>query len=228
MAEPIYTDIFRCKKDSGTYQPNSPYKTNLMAELKKAQSGTGSGPIGNKADETVYVVTLCAGYLKPNDCTSCINKTIPLLLEKCPNQKGAAAWRVTCMVRYGTPVINNYDVWFLANEVSPIKAMDVALLEKSLSELVSMSLYEVKPGLRRYVYKDLGYGKNGTLHMVMQCTDDLLPNDCHKCLIHVSNEVKPCCNGAKAAAVFTPNCYIRYSLGDFREGGNRPSSITIN
>ncbi|KAF5764968.1 putative Gnk2-like domain-containing protein [Helianthus annuus] len=94
MAEPIYSEIFLCRKDSGTYEPNSLYKTNLMSALKSLPALT-SKSIGVKPNQ-VTAIALCAGYLNPQDCKSCVDKTIPLLLQKCPNQKGAAAWMMKC------------------------------------------------------------------------------------------------------------------------------------
>ncbi|MFS8015216.1 putative Gnk2-like domain-containing protein [Helianthus anomalus] len=214
MAEPIYSEIFRCKKDSGTYQPNSLYKTNLVSALKSLPALT-SKSVGVKPNE-VTAVALCAGYLNPQDCKSCVDKTIPLLLQKCPNQKGAAAWRMKCMVKYGEYVVNNYDVWFVANEVSDAKTKDVVGLQNTLSSFVDTSvlgLYKGQP--KGYDYQNLRYGSQ-TVYMVMQCTDDILPKDCTKCLHHIFGEIKRCCSGAIAAAILTPNCYMRYAHSDFR------------
>ncbi|KAK1422670.1 hypothetical protein QVD17_17956 [Tagetes erecta] len=221
MSEPVFYDIFRCKTDSGTFQANSPYKTSLMSALNSLAGetdkhhGFASKFIGNKTDE-VHAVALCPGYLKPKDCASCVNNTIPLLLKKCPNQKGAAAWRFKCMVRYTAPVVNNYDLWFVAHEVSDIKAKNVTMLEKALSMLegdLLRVLYRNDP--RAYAFNSLGYGDQ-RIYMVMQCTPDILSDNCMKCLLHISREKKPCCNGAIAAAMLTPNCYLRYAHADFR------------
>ncbi|KAJ0693564.1 putative Gnk2-like domain-containing protein [Helianthus annuus] len=214
MAEPIYSEIFRCKKDSGTYQPNSLYKTNLESALKSLPALT-SKSIGVKPNQ-VTAVALCAGYLNPQDCKSCVDKTIPLLLQKCPNQKGAAAWRMKCMVKYGEYAVNNYDVWFVANEVSGTKTKDVVGLQNALSilgETLLLGLYKEQP--TGYGFNNQRYGSQ-TLYMVMQCTGDILPNDCTKCLHHISGEIKRCCSGAIAAAILTPNCYMRYAHSDFR------------
>ncbi|XP_076959029.1 cysteine-rich repeat secretory protein 38-like [Bidens hawaiensis] len=185
-----------------------------MTALKRLP-GSVSPYVDNKPD-AVSVGALCAGYLKPNDCASCVNSTIPLLQQKCPNQKGAVAWRVKCMVRYGPPVTNNYDIWFVANEISVTKVKDVVGLEKALNSLGGM-LSKSLDHRMLYGYGLQAYGSgNQTLHMVMQCTQDTLPNDCNSCLQHISREMKPCCSGATAAAMLTPNCYLRYAHADFR------------
>ncbi|KAF5764971.1 putative Gnk2-like domain-containing protein [Helianthus annuus] len=215
MAEPINSEIFRCKKDSGTYQLNSLYQTNLVSALKSLPALT-SKSVGVKPNE-VTAVELCAGYLNPQDCKSCVDKTIPLLLQKCPNQKGAAAWRVKCMVKYGQPVLNNYDVWFVANEVSDIITKDVVGLQNTLSSLVNkllLRLYKGQP--MGYAFGTQDYKNNRIVYMVMQCTDDISHKDCTKCILHVSGEIKRCCSGAIAAAILTPNCYLRYTHSDFR------------
>ncbi|XP_076951982.1 cysteine-rich repeat secretory protein 38-like [Bidens hawaiensis] len=186
-----------------------------MAAHKKLP-GSNYASVGDKPDQKVIVLALCAGYLKLNDCASCVNSTIPLLLQKCPNQKVAVAWRVKCMVRYGMPVINDYDVWFVAHEASAVKVKDVALLEKNRPSLERMLLLEVERKTQQpYAYNALAYGSQ-TLHMVMQCTPDISPSLCKECLVKASGEIKSCCSGATAAAVLTPNCYMRYAHTDFR------------
>ncbi|KAF5764967.1 putative Gnk2-like domain-containing protein [Helianthus annuus] len=122
-----------------------------------------------------------------------------------------------CMVKYGEPVINNYDVWFVANEVSDIKTKDVVGLQNALSSLVDtllLGLYKEQP--TGYAYGTQVYNKNQIVYMVMQCTDDISHKDCTKCILHVSGEIKRCCSGAIAAAILTPNCYLRYAHSDLR------------
>ncbi|XP_076957098.1 cysteine-rich repeat secretory protein 38-like [Bidens hawaiensis] len=173
----------------------------------KTLPGSVSPYVGNKPD-AVSVGALCAGYLKPKDCASCVSSTIPPLQQKCPNQKGAVAWRVKCMVRYGPPVTNNYDIWFVAHEISEAKVKDVAGLEKALNSLGGM-LSESLDRRTLYAYGFQAYGSaNQTLHLVMQCTLDTLTKDCSTCLQQISREMKPCCSGAAAVAMLTPNCYL--------------------
>ncbi|KAK9064253.1 hypothetical protein SSX86_015633 [Deinandra increscens subsp. villosa] len=213
-------DIFRCKKDSGTFQPTSPYKTNIQAALKKLVDGSNTAFFGIRQDE-VKAVALCAGYLNPKDCASCLNTSIPLLLQKCPNQKIAAAWRNTCMIRYGAPVETTYDLWFVEHEVSVTKAKDVQGLENNLPMLVQRLALSIgrdrSSQLSKYGYGTQGYGSPPqSLHLVMQCSPDTKVDDCKKCVFHLSEEMKRCCGGAMGATMFTPNCYMRYAHDDFR------------
>ncbi|MFS8015212.1 putative Gnk2-like domain-containing protein [Helianthus anomalus] len=115
-----------------------------------------------------------------------------------------------CMVKYGEPVVNNYDVWFVANEVSNIKAKDVAGLQNSLSSLVDMLLLELYKGQsRRYAYGTQVYKNNQIVYMVMQCTDDIFNKDCTKCILHVSGKIKRCCSGAIAATSGGPRNFFK-------------------
>ncbi|KAL8248206.1 hypothetical protein R6Q59_005074 [Mikania micrantha] len=229
MAEPINSDIFRCRNKTGTFQPNSPYKKNLMSALNEVtsktekESGYNSATFGTK-DNEVRAAAFCAAYLKPNDCVSCVKKTITLLQQKCSNHKEAASWRVTCMVRYGKPTPNDYELWFVAHEVSVDKSKDVPGLGRTVPDLASMLMKKVysprgPSTVRGYAYDDMHYGTSmdpRTVYMAMQCTPYILPRDCNACLGRVSGDLQSCCKGAMAAAVLTPNCYIRYAHADFR------------
>ncbi|KAM0054369.1 putative Gnk2-like domain-containing protein [Helianthus debilis subsp. tardiflorus] len=219
LSEPLYADIFRCKKDSGSFLPNSTYENELLAAFKTLSTfvrlGTDSARTGQ-----IYATSVCAGYLKIEACKSCVNNIIPLLLKSCPKIKQAFAWRSKCMVQYG-PVRNviAYDSWFFAHETSNIKAKDLGGLEKTMITLVE-KLSEQAAYVDRntkYAYGTMPYGSRQTLFMVMQCTTDIVPEDCLKCLqVRVYGEMKSCCSGATAAATLTSSCYMRYAHDDFR------------
>ncbi|KAJ0473526.1 putative Gnk2-like domain-containing protein [Helianthus annuus] len=137
VSEPLYADIFRCKKDSGSFLANSPYEKDIMTAMDKLSVSVKNGIQVGRAG-VVFAVCLCAGYLKTGDCASCVNNTIPLLLKSCPKQNQALAWRSKCMVQYGLENnVINFDSWFVAHETSDNKTKDVQGLEKTMKALVN-------------------------------------------------------------------------------------------
>ncbi|KAK1422680.1 hypothetical protein QVD17_17966 [Tagetes erecta] len=233
MAKPISTEIYQCNKEAGTYDPNSPFKTNLLTTLKilaeeskkekiPKEKGFSLAFAGDKLDEEVTAIALCAGYIEAKECVSCVSSTIPLLLQKCTNQKKGMAWREICMVRYEAFSIHNPDTWVVTNETSEAKVKDAAALEKALNQFVENSmkkLYENNPA--GYAFGTQPYGSpSQELFVVMQCALDIASRECDKCLLHIAKEMKPCCIGASDAIVVTPNCYMRKSRNRIGEVKN--------
>ncbi|KAJ7967622.1 Cysteine rich receptor like kinase [Quillaja saponaria] len=93
-----------CINDKGNYTANSTYKANLNTLLSNLTSNTEidygfyNSSYGQNSDK-VYAIGLCRGDVKPDDCRSCLNDTIVLLPEVCPNQKEAIVWYDNCMLR---------------------------------------------------------------------------------------------------------------------------------
>ncbi|KAJ0472156.1 putative Gnk2-like domain-containing protein [Helianthus annuus] len=218
MSEPLYADIFRCKKDSGSFLANSQYEKDLKTAMDRLSVSVKNGIHVGRAG-VVFALCFCAGYLKTGDCASCVNNTIPLLLKSCPKQNQALAWRSKCMVQYGLENnVGDFDSWFVAHETSDNKTKDVQGLEKTMKVLVDkLSNEAVTKTNYYYAYGTMPYGSRQTLFMVMQCISVLKQEECLNCLqVRVYGEMKRCCSGATAAATITTGCYMRYAHDDFR------------
>ncbi|KAK1422681.1 hypothetical protein QVD17_17967 [Tagetes erecta] len=232
MGQPLSNDNCRCKKELGTFQPNSTYGKNVKTalttvvnETTKEKSPEEKGfsveiiDDGNKEDR-VIAIALCAPWLTPNDCLSCVNNTLAPLQQKCPNHKKAAAWGHTCLVRYEPFSLGSYDPWFVAHEISEEKVKDVKGLEKALSELFLNVTDEAIEGDILPVLYAFGtklYGSPSQhLFMSAQCSLDISGSaECDDCFNLIYKEMKP--SGASAVAIFTPICYMRYAHHDFRK-----------
>ncbi|KAL8228697.1 hypothetical protein R6Q57_013597 [Mikania cordata] len=195
-----------------------------MGALKKLATEPPEEPgfkyvvTGDKYEEKISAILLCAGYLKSNDCASCVNNAIPQLLQKCPNQKIAVAWKGVCMVRLRPFVKYEYDVWFVTHEISTVKAKDVNGLDKALSILsgnLAKKAYQGQP--MAYAFGSQPYGSPSVeVYMVVQCTLGISSEECDRCFIRIFREMKPCCSGSTEAIILTPHCYMRYAHHDFR------------
>ncbi|KAK1422672.1 hypothetical protein QVD17_17958 [Tagetes erecta] len=215
------SDVVRCNEKFGNYEPNSTYKKNLAEGFKLLPSeaakdknpddrGFGFTFTGEDTDEPVMTISICPGYIKLKDCGTCVNDAI-LLLQKCPNQKKAMAWKNnTCLVRYEPIGFKPFEPWGVGHEISKDKVEDIEGLEKAFSQLFD-NLLEVSdenhPLL--FAFGTQPYGSNQHLYVAMQCTLDLTTVPCDDCWYFIINEMKkPCCRGAIAATIVTPFCYI--------------------
>lgn len=54
-----------------------------------------------------------------------------------------------------------------------------------------------------------------TLYTLTQCTPDLTPRDCRRCLSGVIGDLQWCCPGSQGGRVLYPSCNFRYELYPF-------------
>lgn len=225
IAESLYGNVFRCR-NTGNFPPNSPYQMNLMSALNSlpdSTANTGGFSIesaGNKPNETVFAVALCAGYLKSEDCKNCVKRAIPLIRKNCPNQKEGVAWMLKCMVRYGDKAFyKSLDAWFWVHLTSEMKVndKDTELVDKLLYNLAVRLSTEAASGghITKYAFGTEKF-RSQNVYMVIQCTPDISTDDCNKCFLPILVMMHPCCSGRVAAAMLSPNCYMRYAHSDFR------------
>ncbi|KAK1422673.1 hypothetical protein QVD17_17959 [Tagetes erecta] len=174
------SDVLRCNEKFGNYGPNSAYKKNLAEGFKLLASeaakdknpeerGFGFTFTGEDTDEEVMTISICPGYIKLNDCGTCVNDAI-LLLQKCPNQKKAMAWKNnTCLVRYEPVSFKGFDPWGVGHEISKDKVEDIEGLEKAFSQLFD-NLLEVSDDNHplSFAFGTQPYGSDQHLYVAMQ------------------------------------------------------------
>ncbi|GJZ05394.1 putative gnk2-like domain-containing protein [Tanacetum coccineum] len=215
------TDIFKCR-DTEKFQPKSGFEVNLALALRELPS-TDTGnylwygkSAGNKPGEIVSATAMCPGYVTGYECLRCINTTIPLLRKKCPNQKEAVAYMQKCMLRYsGQQFLKTVDPWFWAflGDKTKVPEKEELIFEKTRRDLMAQVAAEAAE--RKY---NMGFGHidSKTLYMVMQCNHDLSKDACNECFLPILFTMYNCCKGQVANAMLSPNCYLKYSLTDFR------------
>ncbi|GKA53318.1 concanavalin A-like lectin/glucanase [Tanacetum coccineum] len=174
---------------------------------------------GDKPGEIVTAIAMCPGYVKTEQCLQCIKDTPALLRQKCPNQKEAVAFMQKCMIRYsGHIFLKELDPWFWVFLASPtsVKA-DVERFDKLRYNVVVRLSAEAAAGNQFAKYATGTESYNGsTLYMAMQCTADIGQDACNQCFLPIMFMMHDCCSGKEAAAIISPNCYMRYAHKDFR------------
>ncbi|KAJ4817093.1 cysteine-rich RECEPTOR-like kinase [Rhynchospora pubera] len=71
---------------------------------------------------------------------------------------------------------------------------------------------------QKYASNKTEYMANQTMYGLVQCTRDLIAEDCKRCLesyVASAIESKPNCSDQLGARIMGPNCYIRYELYSF-------------
>lgn len=70
-------------------------------------------------------------------------------------------------------------------------------------------------GAKLYATKQAKISGFQTLYCLTQCTPDLSPQDCRRCLSGVIGDLSWCCPGSQGGRVLYPSCNFRYELYPF-------------
>lgn len=218
-----FNDNIYKNRDIGTYPPNSPYAKNSNAALNALirwtlNKGRYHANQGDKQSEVVYGYSLCVGYIKPDACLECLKSTVPLLQKNCPNKNEAVAWTTKCMARVSTRFFHEkFDDWFLAHATGPTNVAKVDDFNRAMNNIALKLSAQAARGTKqlKFVSGTETYAGSQTIYMAMECTPDLSTELCRQCFSHIFKENKPCCSGKMAAALLSPNCYMRYSHENF-------------
>jgi len=70
----------------------------------------------------------------------------------------------------------------------------------------------------RVAFGDEQVSANATLHGLAQCTVDLTPEECSRCLATHMVWLGVCCTDMNGARLSGPSCYLRYELMAFAPG----------
>ncbi|XLT73914.1 hypothetical protein HN873_030340, partial [Arachis hypogaea] len=216
---------YSCDNGKGNYTANSTYHKNLNTLLSTLISNTqidyGYYNFSyGQDDNKVNAVGLCQGDLNQNDCRRCLNNSITLLTQLCPNQKEAIGWYDTCMLRYSNRTIfGNHHVddspkIYLWN---PQNATDLPVFNQNLKSLMSNLIDKAIAGDSRQKYAAASVNSTDfqNIYGVAQCTPDLSSLECDQCLEGHVSDIPACCDGKRGGRVLTPSCYIRYEVYPF-------------
>ncbi|PWA34055.1 Concanavalin A-like lectin/glucanase, subgroup [Artemisia annua] len=219
------TDIFKCREGGEKFQPNSGFDIYLELSFAGLTSAKmGGWYLKSEGDGLGLLVTafaMCPGFVKEDQCLGCIKTTIPLLRKKCPNQKEAVAWMQKCMLRYsGHVFLKKFDPWFWAflGDDTNVPEKEERIFEQTKNKLMIRLSAEAAAGnqFAKYSTGTAAFGSK-TIYMAMQCTPDLSQDTCNECFVTIQLVVSIVPKGDVANAMFSPNCFIKYALYDFRK-----------
>lgn len=185
---------------------------------------------GNNLDR-VYGLYMCFGNTTIEVCNSCISTASQDILKHCPNRKEAIIWEEHCQLRYSNTnffstldIIGNQAQRNSMNILEPERRRFKDALNITLSRAVKDAVYDPSPDM--YAAKKVRYLKSETLYAQVQCTGDLLANDCNTCLQIAINNASSCCNSSLGARIYSKSCYLRYEVYDFDGGAFEEIQMT--
>ncbi|KAK2458390.1 cysteine-rich receptor protein kinase [Trifolium repens] len=223
--------------------PNNALQLNLktlLADLssnatpnKEFYSTTIAGK--NHSSDTVYGMFMCKGDVPAHLCSQCVTNLTRYDVSShrlnygCSWSDGMMIQSKECMVRYS----NNYffSPTHFSSRYSACSAVDVSnqaafqcLVFKTLNGVADAAA-NFPIGVKKYATKEATVSEFQTLYFQAQCTPDLSPQDCRKCLDVTIMDILQNCriNNAVVANSETYNCNIRYDVYPFYRPSNAPT-----
>ncbi|KAH1190904.1 Cysteine-rich receptor-like protein kinase 25 [Glycine max] len=211
--------------------PNSTFQLNVKTLLSYLSSNATANKqyynttVGsrNHSDSTVYGMFLCWGDLPPQLCSQCVaNATKDILSDSYPNCYLTTDARIElrdCMIRFSnrsffsTVDLNSYFYSCSSSDASD-KTNWMSVFSKTINEVADEAANSTV-GAKKYATKEARIsGGFQSLYCEAQCTPDLSPQDCRKCLnVSIANS-QQFCEGL-ASPVSSPSCSIRSDVYPF-------------
>ncbi|KAL5579052.1 hypothetical protein UlMin_011494 [Ulmus minor] len=215
---------FDCPK-TPTFNPNSPYQSNLNGLLSSLtsnatlESGFYNTTSGQDPASIVYGSFMCRGDVTTAQCQECVSTAANEVVQRCSTRKVAVIWYDHCMLRYTNqsffgdmdedPIIRMYNT---QNITEPGRFNE--LLANVMNELVDEAA-ATPSGAKKFATKEENFSGFQTLYSLVQCTPDLSTSTCNRCLRGIVSVIPSCCSGSQGGNIMNPSCNIRYEVYPF-------------
>ncbi|KAM1347776.1 hypothetical protein ACFX2H_036664 [Malus domestica] len=218
-----------CSGTNETFNNGSIYEQNLDTVLSSFSSNKteinsgfynyslGQGP------EKVNAMALCRGDVPLNDCHTCFDESISILLQNCTNKKQAIIWAQRCTVQYSNVsifgVAEDDPVKFVPGPTNASNAEEFKLVLNPLLETLSEKA-AAGDSTTKFAAGHALVPANQTIYAIVQCTPDLDLQNCSDCLKDAISDIPKCCEGKEGGRVLRPSCNLRFESNLFYDAAS--------
>ena len=173
-----------------------------------------------------YGLGMCIPGSDRQNCSNCIYFASDGLIDRCSNQTEGVAWAefdTFCMVRYSNrsffgsldmePVIQSLE----AEPVIQFTLTDFDNAWEALTRRVIAEATSSSSGSNTMYYgadrQQLGTSRS--IYGFVQCSKDISPSNCEKCLRKNLDDYRSCCSGRQRGITERPSCFMRWDLDPF-------------
>ncbi|KAI9123958.1 hypothetical protein K1719_005258 [Acacia pycnantha] len=160
-------------------------------------------------------------------CHQCVLNAAQRLPSDCRASKEAIVWYDECLLRYSNrSIFSTVDTrprYSLADSVS---VSNPASFMRTLYDNMNKTADEAaKPALgkKKYATRTAILSAFQTVYFLAQCTPDLSPSDCRRCLSVAIGDLDWCCDGKQGGRVLYPSCFVNYELYPFYYQSEAPA-----
>ncbi|KAJ4786954.1 Cysteine-rich receptor-like kinase [Rhynchospora pubera] len=198
--------------NGSTFEFNLVHLIDYLYRDATTNGGFSTLSSGNWPDEA-YGLIMCYDEYTVEDCISCLRNTTSLeASEICPRSKTAVIYYDQCFLRYSDKnffsQVNSHDHYCSYDTISPpIDDASMKFVINFISNLSAEASQKPRMAALKMMVK-------GTISASVQCTRDLTPQGCRKCLQRaIDNDDFSRCSGNMNAAgmrLLYGSCYIKY------------------
>ncbi|RID78540.1 hypothetical protein BRARA_A01354 [Brassica rapa] len=184
--------------------------SNVTANDGFYTTSTGQDP------NRVYGLGMCVPGIEAGSCSDCIMAASNGLVQNCTTQTEAIDWRMyrntLCLVRYSNRSfygsldmeITRHD--YNTRDYQP-NGTDFDMTWEALMVDVSSTNYAAG----RVTLES----SNTNIYGFMQCSRDISPQNCTRCLQQNVIDYRSCCRGRQGGTVSRPSCFLRWEIFAF-------------
>ncbi|KAK4258909.1 hypothetical protein QN277_005305 [Acacia crassicarpa] len=205
--------------DNSTFQPDWP---TLLSSLASKTTDFYNATVSS-GDDTGYGLFMCRGDVNLTMCDQCVVSATQVLLisltSDCSDSKEAIIWYDECLLRYSDrsffsivdtrPMLSLLNTGNVSNPASFMRTL-YDTMNKTADEAAKPAV-----GKKKYATGTANFSAFQTVYCLAQCTPDLSPSDCRRCLSGTIGDLDWCCDGKQGGRVLYPSCNVRYELYPF-------------
>ncbi|KAL0727217.1 hypothetical protein Bca4012_023310 [Brassica carinata] len=221
--DPTYT--YHVCPNTTTFTRNSTYFTNLRTLLSSLSSPNASYSTGfqnatsGRAPDRVTGLFLCRGDVSPTVCRSCVAFAVNETLNRCPNEREVTLYYDECMLRYSNGNILstlNTNGGIILYNTQNVTSNQIGFRDLVLSTM-NQAATVASTSPRRFAVRKANFTAFQTLYGLVQCTPDLLNQECLRCLQQIVNQLPMDKIGGR---LIVPSCSSRYERFQFYSESN--------
>ena len=219
--------LYHICPNTATFNPNSSYETNLNFVISSLSSnatrdtGFYNVTAGRTPPDVAYGLFLCRGDVTSQVCQDCVATAVnETVRQRCRGFKQAIIWYDECMLRYSNesffsqvserPRVAMYNT----QNSTGVPDQFFQVLVDTLKSFVTTQGVNDQSG-KKFATREENISGLERVYSLVQCTPDLSPQQCDRCLIEAIAILPDCCDDKQGARVLFPSCNVRYELYPF-------------
>ncbi|KAG6754698.1 hypothetical protein POTOM_040492 [Populus tomentosa] len=223
-----------CCNNALNYTRNSAFENNLKIVLKRLPSITSLTGFNytffGEASAKVYGQALCRGDVNSSACRTCVEKASKQICNDCISRGEAIIWYELCQVHYSFQNMTSLSVYagkYLDRDSKEKSVSDqVHFLKFSKYLMTNLSNEAAFNPFNMFATGKINFSRSKTIFAHVQCTRDIRPHECLKCLKSAITDLEGCCSSRKGGMVLSRNCNVRFELYQFYNVSKHLSSPT--
>ncbi|KAJ9566170.1 hypothetical protein OSB04_002136 [Centaurea solstitialis] len=163
------------------YQANLQTLLKFVAKNAPLQDGFSYTSVGNGSNQ-VNGLGWCRGDISPTTCFDCLNESINIPLQDCPESKGLVIWTTLCNLRFSNKSFFG-EVWTRSSSSTYGNAGldNPSVFSRGFAMMESLAM-SVPNQPMMFETGVANVGKDGERYGLGQCSRDVSKSDCQNCL----------------------------------------------